>query len=614
MINVVNSNLFLQIRAVWEILSPKRRKALVVLQLLGFVSAALEVANLATLLPLLRFLSNPADSLNTIPFASFLIERSSRQALIIILGFGFIFFVVASTIFRILTLKVQLRLSSLIASDLGERIFAAALFKPFLWHIQTNTSSIIGNLTKDVDQVYGSINGLLSIGVNAVIVLLLVASLLIISPVLIMLFIFLFILYYAILYKFTRSSLQRDGMIVTTNYEKSLQLTQEALGGIREVILDGSHSFFINEYRESNKRYRLATASVNLKFLSSRYLVEGFILFIVIGVSLVYELLGLGLASQLPAIATLSLGFYRLVQPMNLIFNAIGSLPSNQASFDRLLPLLNSSESKNNFQPTIKYEHPNQSRSNLPSYQPLIQLNHVSFRYNETAPWVLHDLNFSIKCGERLAIVGISGSGKSTCSDLLLGLLPPTIGLVYVEGENLHKDSKTLRDWQRRIAHVPQHIFISDASFASNIAFGIPEELINLDLVKHAAEQASISNLIENSSHGYSTFLGERGIHISGGQRQRIGIARALYKRPNLLVLDEATSALDSATESEVVSSLDSVDSTTTILIIAHRFSTIRKCDRILLFENGTITAEGHYQHMLSVSPTFKRLARSGSN
>ena len=204
-------------------------------------------------------------------------------------------------------------------------------------------------------------------------------------------------------------------------------------------------------------------------------------------------------------------------------------------------------------------------------------------------------------------------SGKSTCTDLILGLLAPSEGKVLLNGMDLQGTPGLVEAWQARVAHVPQQIYLSDGSFEANIAFGINADRIDSERVRHAASQARISELIESNPEGYETVVGERGMRLSGGQRQRIGIARALYKRAELLVLDEATSALDSCTEAEVMEAIEELDRQLTVIMIAHRISTVRNCDRIVVLEKGRIRVQGSYRYLESSDAGFQELIKSAS-
>ena len=573
------------LKPLWLALTPRRRKQLAGLQLLSLVAAAGEVANLGALLPFLRLLANPMEGLKALGPLAVPLRSLPQQNLLLGLGLGFIAVVIASSLLRVLTIRIQLRLGALIAADLSEQVFAAVLQNPFAWHLEYNSSSVLGFLTKDVDQIFGSIQALLLVVVNLAIVLLLGGSLIALAPGVMVVIAALLAGFYLLVFRFTWGDLRADGERLTSNYQGGLQVAQEGLGGIRDVLLDRSQPFFLGAYRQCTRAYRLAMAAINIKAQVPRYLIEGFAVILIVGVSLSMALSGQGIERQLPLLGTLALGAYRLLQPLQQCFGALSSLQANQASLQRLQPFLNA-------QDTPKFRLPASTQlPPLAADTPLLKLAQVSFRYDSTGPWVLQDLDLEICQGERLAFVGSTGSGKSTTSDLLLGLLAPTQGKVLVHAHDLHGSPDLVAAWQGRVAHVPQQIYLSDASFAANIAFGVPAAQIDHKLVRQAAEQARIAELIESTSEGYSTVVGERGVRLSGGQRQRIGIARALYRQAELLVLDEATSALDNRTEEEVMAAIEGLDRMITVLLIAHRLTGAERLDRIWRLSAGRAVA-----------------------
>jgi ATP-binding cassette, subfamily B, bacterial PglK len=588
----------------WRALSPRRKRQLVWLQVLSLTSALGEVANLGALLPFLHLLANPSESISALGPLAAPLRNLPQLHFLFGLGLGFMVVVALTTALRVVTIQVQLRLSALMAADIGDQVFAAVLLKPFPWHLQHNSSSVLGFLTKDVDQVFASIQGILLVVVNLSIVLLLGATLIALAPGVMVVVTLLLAGFYLLVFRFTRGALRADGEQLTSNYQSSLQVVQESLGGIRDVILNSSQPFFLKAYASRNRAFRLASSAINTKAQVPRYLIEGFTVLLIVGLSLIMAASGQGIDKQLPLLGTLALGAYRLLQPLQQCFNALSNFQANQASLHRLQPFMQASLSSEGFLP-----FPNRLPPLLEGTS-FLELVQVDFHYGNNGPLVLRNIDLSIRQGERLAFVGITGSGKSTTSDLILGLLAPSKGKVIVHGLDLHGMPSFVAAWQERVAHVPQQIYLSDASFAANIAFGVHEAQIDLRRVRQAAEQARIADLIDESPNGYATLVGERGVRLSGGQRQRIGIARALYRQAELLVLDEATSALDNLTEAEVMGAIDSLDRTITVILIAHRLSTVKGCDRIVLLEQGQIIGLGTYQELEGSNAAFKAMAR----
>jgi len=303
-----------------------------------------------------------------------------------------------------------------------------------------------------------------------------------------------------------------------------------------------------------------------------------------------------GIATALPVLGALALGAQRLLPALQQIYGAWVGIAGNHASLADTIALLDQPLPAELLQPT-------------PApllFQNVIRFDAVSFRYTGDGPWVLDGLNLTIPRGARVGFVGSTGSGKSTTLDLLMGLLIPTEGEFLVDGQPI--SGNRARAWQQTIAHVPQSIYLADTTLAENIAFGVPPDAIDLDRVRQAARQAQIADFIESSPEGYQAYVGERGIRLSGGQRQRIGIARALYKQASVLVFDEATSALDNATEQSVMDAIEGLSSDLTILLIAHRLTTLRRCDTIVELEHGRVVAQGTYEQLLKVSPSFNKV------
>jgi ABC-type multidrug transport system fused ATPase/permease subunit len=304
-----------------------------------------------------------------------------------------------------------------------------------------------------------------------------------------------------------------------------------------------------------------------------------------------------GIATALPVLGALALGAQRLLPALQNIYGAWAAIIGNYAALAATIELLDLPLSEDLLQ----------TKPAPLLFQSAIHFDAVRFRYTSESPWVLDGFNLNIPKGAKVGFIGSTGSGKSTTLDILMGLLMPTEGEFLVDGQSI--GIKHLRAWQRNIAHVPQSIYLADATLAENIAFGVPLDTIDLDRVQQAARQAQIADFIESSPEEYQTSVGEYGVRLSGGQRQRIGIARALYKQASVLVFDEATSALDNTTEQSVMDAIEGLDSDITILLIAHRLTTVRRCDTIIEMEHGRVVAQGTYEQLLELSPSFRKIA-----
>ena len=295
-----------------------------------------------------------------------------------------------------------------------------------------------------------------------------------------------------------------------------------------------------------------------------------------------------GIAKAIPILGGLALGAQRLLPVLQQIYSSWSAILAGPASLQDALELL---------------DQPLPSYANQPCIQPLIFNHHISFkqlgfRYDLKMPYVLKQISFSIAKGSRVGFIGRTGSGKSTLLDIVMGLLQPTDGTIEIDGQIITPANQ--RNWQAHIAHVPQAIFLADSTIEENIAFGVPKDQINHLRVRQAAQQAQIADSIESWPKQYQTFVGERGIRLSGGQRQRIGIARALYKRADVIIFDEATSALDSETEQAVMEAIEGLSKDLTLLIIAHRLTTVKNCTQIVELSNGNIKRVGSYQDIVN--------------
>jgi ABC-type bacteriocin/lantibiotic exporter with double-glycine peptidase domain len=397
---------------------------------------------------------------------------------------------------------------------------------------------------------------------------------------------------YGVLSLVTRVRHAQNSEAFNRAYGERIQITQEALGGIRDILLGRTQSVFVERFSETDWNMRRAQASNVVIGPSPRFIAEA--IGMVLIALLAYYLTGVrsGFAGALPILGAIALGAQRLIPLIQAIFQGSVRLRSRRLLLNDVVDLLQQPMAKGALTQEIK-------------------LDRVSFRYQPAAPLVLDEFDLTIAKGSRIGFVGATGSGKSTLIDLIIGLLQPSSGQISVDGAPL-ADTATRFAWQGNISHVPQAIYLVDGSLAENIAFGVPPKKIDRERVRLAAQRARLADFIESLDAGYNTSIGERGVRLSGGQRQRIGIARALYKHASIMVLDEATNALDSDTETSVIESISNLGRDLTLMMIAHRTSTLRACDVIYKLEGGKIVGSGTYNEIFVAGEDRLALVRTG--
>lgn len=577
----------------WRHINKRRRRHFFLLLILIILSTFAEIISIGSALPFLAALTMPEkifEATAAQPFINVLGLVSPQQ---ILLPLAVIFCAAAllTGAVRLLLLWVSTRLSFATGSDLSVGIYQRTLYQPYSVHVSRNSSEVISGITVKANGViYSTIMPFLTLLSSSVMLIGIISALLFLDPGIAIFCFISFGLIYALITWFTRIQKRNNSQHIARESTQVIKSLQEGLGGIRDVLIDGSQKVYCQTYRMADLQLRQAQGSNQFLAQSPRYFIEaiGMVLIACLAFTLTQE--SDGVSSVIPVLGVLAMGAQRMLPVMQQAYASCSTIQGGQASLQDTLDLLD--------QPLPDYVDDN-------SIQPIkfeeqISLNQLSYRYGANTPWVLNGVDLKIAKGARIGFIGITGSGKSSLLDIIMGLLLPSSGELLVDGESI--DIKNQRSWHAHIAHVPQSIFLSDGTIEENIAFGVPNDLIDRQRVLTAAIQAQISLSIESWPDGYQTRVGERGIRLSGGQRQRIGIARALYKQADVIILDEATSALDNQTEEAVMDSIDRLSPNLTILIIAHRITTLRNCSQIIKLNNGCIESICSYPDLLSVS------------
>jgi ATP-binding cassette, subfamily B, bacterial PglK len=555
---------------------------------LTLMTSIAEVISLGAVVPFIGILTEPERIFNAPIFSNYIqfagIEKPTDLVLPLVVSFSAA--AILAGILRLALLWVSIRLSNSIGVDLSVEAYKKTLYQPYRSHIARNSSQLISGITQKVAAATNLLTSLITLATSALLFFAIISTLIYINPYVASISIFCFGSCYALIGWKTRIRLKINSQSIAYQQTQAVKTLQEGLGAIRDVLLDGTQSIYTKTYKNSINHLLKATGENQFITLGPRYVMEtiGMVLVAIFAYSLNNQSGGIGAA--LPVLGALAVGAQRLMPLLQQLYGNWSVVTGSQATLKDVLDLLE--------QPLPKYVG---DLSPKPlTFSKEIRFERVCFRYEEKGDWTLKDFSFSIPKGARIGFIGKTGSGKSTLLDLLMMLLEPTQGYIVVDGCNLTEQNR--RAWQLAIAHVPQHIYLADASIAENIAFGVESSQIDFESVKDAAEQAQLVDFIETLPEGYSTIVGERGARLSGGQRQRIGIARAMYKKAKILIFDEATSALDIDTENAVMATIDGLNNESTILMVAHRLSTLQKCNLIVKLENGGIISQVSFSQL----------------
>ncbi|MDC3200301.1 ABC transporter ATP-binding protein/permease [Porticoccaceae bacterium] len=578
----------------WHHINPRRRVQFWVLFLAMIVASFAEVISIGAVLPFLGALTAPEGIFNHAMAQPFIHALNLTEPEQVLLPLTIVFSVgaVVSGLMRFLLLWVQTRVSYGVGADISFSIYRRTLYQPYAVHAARNSSEVISGISNKANFVVAdTILPLGSIITSIIMMLSILIVLLAVEPVVASAaFIGFGVIYLGVVLA-TRQAVARNSRRINYEAGRVIKALQEGLGGIRDVLIDGAQVIYCKVYRNADVPMRRAQASIALISGFPRYGIEalGMVLISVLAYSLATK--STNFSDAIPILGVLALGAQRLLPVLQLAYSSWTKVRGGQEVLRDVLDLLE--------QPLPSYlDSPPQS---IMVFNERVTLNDVSFKYVKDGPWVLRDgLSVSIPKGSRIGFIGATGSGKSTLLDILMGLLEPTGGSLAIDGVVVNELNQ--RAWQAHIAHVPQAIFLADSSIAENIAFGVPKEEIDYGRLYQAAEKAQIAEAIESWSQQYETLVGERGVRLSGGQRQRIGIARALYKEADVIVLDEATSALDTVTESEVMEAIKGLGDEITVIIVAHRLTTLKNCTQIVELQDGEIKRIGSYNDIVDQS------------
>jgi ATP-binding cassette, subfamily B, bacterial PglK len=579
------------LRTIFACLTAARRRELGLLTLLMPATAVAETATVAAVVPFIALLSDQPIA----PPIQVFVQHISRLGIASPIGLAAVLFASVVTIAAALRLALSW-ISRHFAFQLGHEVSVEIqrrlLSQPYSYHLQRHSSEHLAALDKvDLlvfDLAIQGVQAISALLIGAFILALLVA----IDPLNAIVAFLVIGGFYAIALAATRERLRHHGATINSAYEQRAKFVQESVGGIRDLILDHAQNEALDRFRTIDAKFARARANTAFLAAAPRFLIEAAGLMMIGLLAIIIAGRSGGITAALPFLAALALGALRLLPLLSQLFGA-------WASFAVAGPILADVAA------LLRLPLPDDCKVAEPmEFHRSIEFKEVSFNYPDRAHRAIEEVALTIPKGSRVAITGRTGSGKSTLADLLMGLIEPGKGSILVDGVRLTPDR--LPSWRRSVAHVPQEIFLADDSIAANIALSFHGRELDRERIRAASICAQLHEFIETLPNCYDTHVGERGVRMSGGQRQRLALARALYKQAPLLVLDEPTSALDDQTEMGIIDALDELQSSgTTIVIVAHRLSTMAKCNPVFVLEEGRVVRSGSFFELFGASKSL---------
>ncbi len=603
--------MFSSLKKLYLEFSNQDKRRLLLLSLIIIITALLQAVGVASIFPFISAAADPSvvDRNTYLLIIKTYLQITDNRDFIVVLG-GFVLFVLILTnLFLAFSTWVTMRFLVTTKHTLSFRMLQRYLDADYLFHLERNSAELLKNLTSEINRVVnGGILSAINIVSKSFTAFCILVFLVLVDPMIAMIVGSVLSFSYLLIYWSIRLKLTRIGVITTQLFADRVRYIAEALGGIKELKLLGRERYYLEQFRgvsEEIVKHQIFTRTV---VDLPKYLLETIAFGGILAITIYLVAVRNEVQTILPMISLYGLAGYRLMPALQGIFLSTATLKHDIAAIDLFYD-----DIKGTDKTPFKFSKDTSLKLSPLLINEELVLNNITFQYPRVNQPAINRVSLSIKANTSVGIVGSSGSGKSTLVDIILGLLHPQRGGLTVDGIALSKGN--LRAWQNNIGYVPQVIFLADSSVSENIAFGLPRAEINQKAVEKAAKMANLHDFIINElENGYQTIVGERGIRLSGGQRQRIGVARALYHDPCVLVLDEATSALDTPTEQAVMEAVYDLAHKKTIIIIAHRLTTVKNCDNLIWLEDGCLKVEGKFNELVQENVEFKAFVNSGGN
>jgi ABC-type multidrug transport system fused ATPase/permease subunit len=565
-----------------KLLTIDQKKKTFYLSLFILLGIFFEMSGIGILIPIMTIVLKNSESFSNkyINNTYLLLGKPKHSTLILYSMFFIIIFFTLKYFYLLYLNKKQAFFSTSLSSDFSKKLFNGYMNMPYTFHLIRNSSILLRNIQVEVYQITTVTQAYISLFMEISVILGLFVMLIIIEPLGALTVAFFLFLSSFLFHQKNKKKLFNWGLerkIASSGMNKFIL---EGLGGVKDIKFLGRESYFVSRYEQHNNQYSIINANVIYLSQIPRIFLEFLSIYGLVLMILLQIFRSRPTEDLIPILSMFLAASFRLIPSINKIMASIQSIKFTKPVVDGIIEEFKIIDSKKSI---VKNETLKISTLN---FENNIEIKNLSFQYESTSKFILKNINLNIKKGSAIGFIGSSGSGKSTLIDIILGILTPSEGNIFIDKIDVNEN---LRLWQNLLGYVPQSIFLSDESIRNNIAFGIEEKLINEEQIQEAIQMADLQDFINSLPKGIETVVGERGVRLSGGQRQRIGIARALYYNPQIIIFDEATSALDASTEDNVMDSINKLKNIKTMIIVAHRLSTLSKCDIIYELSDGTV-------------------------
>ena len=595
--------MFKLIKNLFKLLSPNQRKRFYALQFLVVIMSVFEILGVASIIPFMALVGDMSQ-LEQNTFIAEIYSQSgitSESQFVFWVGLCVLGLLFISMIISIFTIWGLSMFANKIGTEIADRLYTYYLKQGWLFHASGSSAQLTKKIATETMRVTGAVLvPLMQMNSKVILSLLMSISIFLYDPKVALIGLSIFAISYFFLFRGVRKRLNKNGIAISEVNEERFRLMNEGFGGIKDLLLMGRDNDFINRFNKSGKTLAYSQGTNAALAQAPRYFVEllAFGSMIILILYLIASHNG-NLGMILPILSVYAIGIIKLLPAFQQIYSSMAIIKANIPAFESIQQDLYDSLHKES--KSQKFEE------NFLNPKQNISLENITFTYPKKEEPALNKLDMLIPANSVIGIVGPSGSGKSTLIDILLCLIEPQEGHLKIDDDIINDQNR--RSWQNTIGFVAQTIFLSEGTVAENVAFGIPEDQIDLDQVKKVLKLAHLSDFISTLDKDIHTKVGERGVQLSGGQRQRIGIARALYHKAEVLVFDEATSSLDGITEKMIMEAIHNFSGKKSIILIAHRLKTVKKCDRIFFIDNGKVVDQGTYQELIENNKDFRNMA-----